>query len=484
MRNGIPSSLVVVEDAAKLAAFARDRDAKQGHIPRALVKAAGVEDIKQLLRWANTTSTGVIPVSSTGQRRRGDTVPAVETTVIADLSGMRKLTHVDPRDKIAIIEPGIDFGSVDDLLRPHGLRAYRPLKPRAGKSVIASYLEREPLINPNDHWDVGDPFGGTGLVLGSGDFAPTGAAAIEGSLEQQLARGHRHMVAPGPTNLDLLRVVQGSQGSLGIMAWAAVYCERIPSVEESWFATADNLEKVTTLARTLVHRRIGTTLFIVDRVQLALLMAKDTATFSLLLNGLPPWTLFITLSGARHQPVHKVAWQRETLASFAASAGVTLEESLGQFSANALGQEVRRSENGSFRDRAMGEHKELFFLQSFSGLPVVVDAMETFTKSSPLAGKAVGTYIQPMAQGTYCHIEFTLPCNSEEAQRSDLHQVWGEAAVACADAGAFFSRPYAPWQELAFDRDTGNRALMNAAKSILDPGGVMNPGRLPYGDGK
>jgi FAD/FMN-containing dehydrogenase len=86
-----------------------------------------------------------------------------------------------------------------------------------------------------------------------------------------------------------------------------------------------------------------------------------------------------------------------------------------------------------------------------------------------------------MAQGVSCHIEFTLPFNprqTDEAKRSQA--AWAEAATQCAQAGGFFSRPYGAWSEMAFARDPAIRPLMTMTKSIFDPRGVMNPGRLPY----
>ena len=58
------------------------------------------------------------------------------------------------------------FSALDKALAPHGLRSFKPLLPRAQKSAIASYLEREPLLQAKEHWDTLDPLGG------AGDFFP------------------------------------------------------------------------------------------------------------------------------------------------------------------------------------------------------------------------------------------------------------------------------------------------------------------------
>lgn len=457
------------------ASFAQDRDTRQGRTPTAVARPTTPAEMQCLVQWANASRTPIIPVSSTGRHRRGDTVPGTEGAVIADLSGMRQMIHVDPRDKIAIIEPGIDFGTVDTLLAPHRLRAFRPLRPRAGKSVLASYLDREPLIHPNDHWDVGDPFGGSAIVLGNGDLVLTGSAAIEGTLKQQLDNGSRQMLSVGPGHTDLLRVVQGSQGTLGTVVWAAVYCERIPAVEKSHFVSADALAPIAALARDLLLRRITSTLFIVDAVQLAMLLSTAGDDMVSLAEQLPAWTLFVTQSGSTLRPEQKLAWQLADLKSCAQAQGCAMQASLAGRSADDFAASLRACKDDDYRDLVTGAHHELFFLQPFSGLAAVMAAQAACAR--PDMGP-LGTYIQPMAQGTYCHVEFTLPHPPEYATRVAPH--WQSLTRACAQAGAFFSRPYGNWRDLAFASDASVHTMMTAAKTLLDANGTMNPDRLPY----
>lgn len=460
--------------------FASDSDTPHGGVPQAVLRPRSTEDVVTVLQWANEVGAGIVPLSSTGRRRRGDTVPQRDNTVMLDLSAMNRLVHADARDKIVIIEPGVDFGTIDRLLEPHGLRAFRPLAPRAGKSVIASYLEREPLITANDHWDVGDPFGGTNLVLGNGRVSPTGTAANEGTLTEQLSHGHRQMSAVGPTNLDLLRVVQGSQGSLAVMTWAAVYCERIPSREAAWFCSADDLAPVLDLARDLLHRRLGNAMFIVDRLQLAMLLGRDSAACQSLAARLPAWTLFVSVSAGHQQTTAKMAWQTDDVRRCTAQYGVQLHDQLEGHCASDMIARLRQAEPVSFRDRPLGAHRELFFMQQLDRVEFFVKLVQDTLAKTHLRDAPLGIYVQPMTQGVNCHVEFTLPYEPSSSTAARDGETWQLAARHCAEAGAFFSRPYGRWLEFAYDRDAGNRSMMRMAKTILDPQGVMNPGRLPY----
>lgn len=469
------------DDAAEARhAFAADADAAGQRAPRTILRPAGTEQVLQLLQWANDSGAAVVPVSSTGRRRRGDTVPQVDDAVIADLSGMNRLLHADSRDKIAIVEPGVDFARIDRLLQPHGLRAFRPLAPRAGKSVVASHLEREPLIAANDHWDVADPFGGTHLVLGNGQALPTGTAGSELPLDRQLALGHRQMVPVGPTNIDPLRVVQGAQGTLGIMTWAALYCERIPSAETAWFCPAPALEPLQHLARDIVHRRLGNAVFIVDQVQLALLLAGDRDTFLRRRSQLPAWTLFVSAAAGRQRPAEKLAWQRADVEHCARTHGSAARTELAGCRAQDLLQALRQPGPVSFRDRPLGAHRELFFLHQLLRIGPFEPLVRQTLAQAGFGDWPLGTYVQPTAQGVNCHVEFTLPFDPQDrAVAARLDEAWHLAARRCAEVGGFFSRPYGRWAEFAYGRDSGGRTLQRLAKSLFDPRNVMNPGRLP-----
>lgn len=483
MTNAYPKGITILDDDAEKSAYSKDNNIKDGYTPKAIARLKNSDEVVDLVRWANLSSTPLIPVSSSGSRRRGDTVPAVDGAVIADLSGLRGLKNADERDRVAIIEPGVDFSIIDELLKPSNLRALRPLKPRKGKSVLASYLDREPFINPDEHWDASDPLGGASIVLGNGDSILTGGAALEGSLEDQLGHGHRHVFSQGPHSTDMLRVVQGSQGSIGMVTWAAIMCEPIPSIEKSWFACSDSLDAVTGLARDLLHRRIGNVLFIVDAVQLALLLGKNTSEFEVLSERLPAWALFTSIRGTGHNPSGKIQWQSNDLTACAKTHGVSLHEAIEGFGAQNFAADLRKSEDGAYQDRAYGAHKELFFMQSFSGLNPVIEAMRANTEASPYSNKQIGTYIQPMTQGVNLHVEFTMPYDSkaDAVEQKNIGSFWETAVKTCADYGAYFSRPYGEWKDLAFESHPDVVYMMSKAKGILDPNDIMNPNRLPYG---
>ncbi|WP_236616887.1 FAD-linked oxidase C-terminal domain-containing protein [Sphingobium lactosutens] len=350
------------------------------------------------------------------------------------------------------------------------MRALRPLLPRAGKSVLASHLEREPLLNPGVHWDVADPFGGTCAILGTGDRVLTGSAAVEGSLSKQLQRGHRHMVAPGPAAIDLLRVLQGAQGTLGIMTWGAVYCEPVPQAEQSWFISSDRLRPLVDLARELTHRRVGTALFIANGQQIRLMAGRGMT-----LPHPANWTLFVTVAGDQHRPSEKVAWQNSDLARCASNLGALMSDALGAIGADAFAEQLRRSNEANYKSRAGSTYTELFFLQSSSRTAATVErALDHLTALD--AGPDPAIYIQPVIQGVSTHVDFTWTDVDVKAAEKARQLV----IETSRNSGAFFSRPYGAWKDMAFEQGRSVKGMLATTKALLDPNGILNPGQIPY----
>lgn len=177
---GFPAGVTLVLDRAELIGWATDASRRRGAVPLAIARPVSADEVQQVIQWANLTGVPLVPASSAeGPRRRGDTVCS-RPALILDLSRLDRIIHVDGRDAITVIEPGVSFAAFDKALRPHGLRSFRPLLARPAKSVIAAFLEREPITVPGQHWDSADPLGATEFVFGTGKPYRTGGGPSQG----------------------------------------------------------------------------------------------------------------------------------------------------------------------------------------------------------------------------------------------------------------------------------------------------------------
>ena len=172
-----------------LEAFSKDSSFVSPVKPTCVVKVKNLEEVQNLVKLANETQTPLIPVSSGSPRFRGDTVPSTGDAVIVDLSGMKQVIHISRKHRMVMFEPGVTFGELISAVAKEGMRLNIPLAPRHSKSVLGSLLEREPVIMPVYHWDIGDPSGCFEIVFGNGDLFRTGASAGSGTIEEQWAAG-------------------------------------------------------------------------------------------------------------------------------------------------------------------------------------------------------------------------------------------------------------------------------------------------------
>lgn len=474
--DAFPSAVALMRDPVQLEPFAADM-VGIGATPLGLARPADTDQVATVVQWANQHGIPIVPFSSkSGPRRRGDTLSHTPA-VMLDMSCLDQVIHADGDDRIAVIEPGVTFAQFDAELLPHGLRSFKPLLPRRGKSVLASYLEREPTTSPYDHWDTADPLSSIELVFGNGERFRTGGAATPGTLEENLRRGLRQMVSGGPIATDFTRVLQGAQGNLGVVCWGSVYCERIPPSERAYFVSSDNLVDLTALAYATLKRRTAGQLFIVDRVQLGLLASADEATPALPAD-LPRWTLYVNLASAPYFPEEHLAYVEADFFADAAQAKLTPPcSSLGELSATRLHYWLQTPLEHDYKQQLYGDYSDFFFLSQLSKAQSFVDAVDRLQSGGGSLPPA-GFYLQPMVHGVTCHIEITFPHGPNERQAAQ--SLRDRVVDACGTAGAFFSRPYAPWGQAAFKADPQAAQTIARIKQLLDPNAVMNPDRFSY----
>ena len=93
----------------------------------------------------------------------------------------------------------------------------------------------------------------------------------------------------------------------------------------------------------------------------------------------------------------------------------------------------------------------------------------------------IGVYLQPRFQGVNCHCEFNLPYAPDVGEEmSRVRELFIDASESLVNQGAFFTRPYGIWADLAFQQDGHSADLLKNIKGIFDPNGVMNPGKLCF----
>jgi FAD/FMN-containing dehydrogenase len=321
------------------------------------------------------------------------------------------------------------------------------------------------------------------LFFGSGDEFRTGQAAGPGTIEEQWAVGGVQKAPYGPGTASFHRLIQGAQGTMGIVTWASMRCELLPSLEEPLVVGSSKIEKLIELASWLIRLRMVNECFILNSTNLAAIFGgKDRSEYQALKDTLPAWTLFFTVAGYEYMPEERVSSYIKDMTDITQRLGVEAVKAAGGISANEILKAVQKpSAEPYWKLRSRGGCQDIFFLTINDRLEDQIAAMNDLVDKAGYATSEMGVYLQPAVQGTSCHCEFTLfydPGNAREIEHVKNLSV--SATKDLLARGAFFSRPYGETAAMILNRDAASVAVLSKFKKIFDPNSIMNPGKVCF----
>jgi len=465
----------LADNLETLESYSKDKSFATPRRPRCVVRVKNAGDVANLVEWANKTETPLVPVSSGAPHFHGDTVPSVAEAVIVDLSRMKTIIKIDRRNKIAVVEPGVTYSELEPALAKEGLRISRPLLPRTNKSVVASLLERQPTLIPRFNYSLPEPLRDCGVVWGTGELAFTGEAGSGPlSLEAQWQKGLAQVDPKGPGATDLMRLLTGAQGTMGIVVWASIKCELAPSVHKYFFVPGERLEELIDFCYRLERIRLGDEVMVLNGTQLANLIAKQNGDAGVCRQDLPSWVVVIGVAGAALFPEERVEVQEKDLKRLVQSFGLELRLGLpGVPNAAVVNLIEGCSGEPCSKSTPLGGCQNIFFLTTLDKTPRFVATIFAVAERLKYPASEIGVYIQPQHQGVSQHVEFSLPYDPSDAKEvAKIKELYTQ--------GAYFSRPYGLWADLVYSRDATARSVLRTVKQIVDPKNVLNPGKLCF----
>jgi len=479
---GIVGQKHVLDSPETLEAYAGDQSFVHHLKPWYAVQPQNVDEVQKLVAWANQTGTPLVPVSSGLPHFRGDTVPGTPGAVMVDLSGMKKIIHIDLRNRMIIIEPGVTYTQLQPELAKVGLMVSSSLTPRATKSVVTSLLEKEPVLIPRYQWAALDPLRCLEIVWGDGQRMTTGEAGSLGTLEEEWAKKLAQANPAGPAQTDFYKIASAAQGSMGIVTWASVKCETLPQIHKLFFVPAPNLESLIDLAYGILRIRFGDELLILNNWNLASILGKEPGQIRALAEQLPRWTLLVGIAGRERLPEERVAFQQKDISDMAQQYGLSLLPAVpGAGGPEVLEAILNPSREPYWKQTYKGACQDIFFLNTLEKAPVFVTAMYTVVEAHGYNTSEIGVYIQPVHQGASCHIEFDLPFDQTNPREvSRMQELYTVASEELLRQGAYYSRPYGIWAPMTYNRDAQTTTVLKKIKGIFDPNNVMNPGKLCF----
>ena len=479
LRDDLGADSVSCEEAAR-----REYQPLRGSPPPAVVRIRDADSLVRTVRWAREHKTPLLPVSSSAPHHDA-CLAAPPGAVMVDLSGMKRVIQTNRRNRVTLVEAGVSFEELVPVAQQNGLRALLPLMPRRGKSMLASYLDREPTIYPKYQWDFADPLLCIELVYGTGDLFRTGSAAGPGTIEEQWRSKEFQKNPLGPGQGDWVKLVQGAQGGIGIATWCSAKCEVLPRRERLFVAGAERIEPLVEASYRQLHRKLTDIHFLLDRRALASLVTKTPEDLERAAAAASAWNLVYSVSGIEYFPEEREAYlareaEKEVRAQGARLVGPPLVSE-----AELLAALLHPDGSVHWRNRARGGHRSVYFLTTMDQAGRFDAVFDGLADRNGIDGGRVLRYLQPLIGGRACHLEYVVAADPADA--ADLEKVdafCAQAARPLIEAGAFFSRPHGAWSQPAMEHAQSSLWIYRKMKDIFDPDHILAPGRLTLGESR
>jgi glycolate oxidase len=199
LREIVGATNVLYDDAERLAAYAHDEVAGEAyaHLPEAVVKPDGAQEVAAILRLANAERVPVTPRAA-GSGLSCGAVP-VHGGIVLSVERMNRILEIDTANMTITVEPGVVTNEVNEAVQPHGLfYAGYPM------SLESCFVGGNIAENAGGGRAI--KYGVTGrYVLGLEVVLPTGEIVQLGGKRVKDVTGY-----------DLIHLLVGSEGTLGI----------------------------------------------------------------------------------------------------------------------------------------------------------------------------------------------------------------------------------------------------------------------------
>ncbi len=474
----------VFNDEKTLLAYSFDQSFVSARRPDFVVFSESVGEIQQLLRLANQKKIPVIPFSS-GLNFHGATIPD-HGGVVVNLSRMNRITRFDEENWFAIIEPGVTYEQLQDEALKKGFRVMIPFGAAPKRSVVSSYLERDPALAATSFEYGNFLIMDLEIILPDGEIFRTG----------QWSSGGEPGGPMGPVRNSLFRLWTGAQGTLGIVTKMGM--QITPHIKERvlYFICFNELAEAIEPLQKIQRREIGMECFLLNRFNLAALLSEEwqvpevfparplpSESFKHFKKNLPPWIMVICLQGGPIKPEKKIAYEAEALKEICGQLNCVLMDSLpsGNAVTPMLQDELLRPFRILKKFNYRGAAHDLNFKSPIRQIAKMESIIKKTCDSGEYDAASIGGYLLPLERGRAIHCEFDLhadPADSIELQ--NVRQVWLQASEALMRAGAFFDRPYGTWAQMMYNRTGMYTEKLKEIKKELDPNNILNPGKLCF----
>ena len=465
----------VKDDQEIITKYSKDVSLETPRRPSCVVFPKDTSQVCELVTYANEMMLPVVPVSS-GTHNYGSALPRMGGMVV-DLSGWKKIHKIDYRNRAVRVDPGVTYDQIQEALEKEGLRALMPLLPRKDQSVLTAHLEAHPMMIPE--FNYSEPLYTAEIVMPKGDIFRTGAAAMAPP-----ETTNTDLIGPWGPGFDWNRLYTRSQGTLGIVTWANIMAEPLPTKQKIYLTAFDTIEDLVSFTYKIQRKWIGYECFALNRSNLAMMLANTMpGDFLELKKVLPEYILLFCIAGLKRFPDDRIAYQEADFMEVAKECGVKPQLTLTEApqAAPFFEKHLRRcwQKEIYWKDAYKGASADIFFLTPMERAQTFITSLKDEALSADYPSDDIGIYLQPIENGRVCHLEFTIPYNPEDAvECNTIRTLYKSASERMYGLGAHFTRAYGMWGEMVYGRNALHYQTAKMIKETLDPNNIMNPGKV------
>jgi D-lactate dehydrogenase (cytochrome) len=433
--------------AAALAHYGRSDGHHGEHLPDLVARPNSVEEVQRLVRAAAELSVPVVPFGA-GTSLEGNAA-AVAGGLCLDLSGMTRVLEIHPEDMLCVVEPGVTREQLNSELRTTGL--FFPVDPGANATMAGMIATRASGTNAVRYGTMRENTLALKVVLADGTLIRTGTRARKSS-----------------AGYDLTHLFVGSEGTLGIVVEATLRLHGQPEAVLAGTWPFDTLDGAVQTVIAIIQAGIPV-------ARMELLDAAAIRACNLYSHlGLPEQpTLFLELHGSEAS----VREQLETVQAIGSEyGGGTLARAAETEARSRLWKARHQALPAA---RAMLPNAVTWVTDVCVPISRLADAIGQVQAQVEEAG-LIAPILGHVGDGNF-HVFFVLPPDDKAAwtKARAIEEAMVEHALELGGTSTG-EHGIGMGKRAALVREHGPEAvaLMRQIKGALDPGGLLNPGKI------
>ncbi len=202
LRHRLPS-LQVSTDPGDLEFHGRDWTRRWTPAPLAVAFPASVEEVVGIVRWANVHAVGLVP--SGGRTGLSGGAVAAHGELVVSLQKLNRVLEFDPVDRTLTVQAGITLEALQQAARGHGLQYPVDFASRGSCTLGGNIATNAGGIRVLRYGNTREWIAGLTLVTGSGEVLELNRGLIKNS-----------------SGYDFRHLAIASEGTLGIVVAASV----------------------------------------------------------------------------------------------------------------------------------------------------------------------------------------------------------------------------------------------------------------------